>query len=193
MANSTVNRTRPPRSRRRAVAAVAAFLAGSLFAGSAEASRGYARTWVGAQAVRSAPGPSQARWGPAAEVGFATALGDFWSVAAGAQVGFFPALPASDLASSPLGAVWGGLRYNLDVFEYVPYLGLAVNTFLVRPQANGMLRGDITLKASVGVDWRFDRSWSTGARIDLHAPMTSPGDFPTFSSAGVDLAYHFRL
>ena len=174
--------------------ALATFLTVTALPSHAEASKGYARTWLGVMAANVNTASPRGQWGPGFELGFGAGITDFWSIIATAQGSYHLALEDEELEAAPVSSLAAGFRYNLDVFKYVPYLGLAVNTFVVKPsQRDGALRGDISLRGTVGCDWRYDRNWSLGLKIDLHAPLTASGAFPIFSSAGLNLAYHFRL
>jgi hypothetical protein len=176
-----------------AVACAVAFCALSL-PSSAEASKGYARTWVGVLGANVNTASERGQWGPGLELGFGAGITDFWSIIATAQGSYHLALEDEGLDAAPVSSVAAGFRYNLDIFKYVPYLGLAVNTFVVKPsQRDGTLRGDVSLRGTVGCDWRYDRNWSIGLKIDLHTPLTASGTFPIYSAVGLNLAYHFRL
>jgi hypothetical protein len=91
--------------------------------------------------------------------------------------------------------VFVGLRYNLDVFAYVPYVAVSMVLHQRGPVADLGERPISTLgaKASLGLDWRFTRNWSVGGRVELHAVGSSPRQFPAFGTLQGVLSYHFRL
>lgn len=188
-----VNQTSPSLTVRSALAVAAAFFLLTV-SSEAAASKGYARTWVGVMGANVNTASDRGQWGPGLELGFGAGITDFWSITATAQGSYHLALDEEGIDAAPVSSVAAGFRYNLDVFKYVPYLGLSINNFLIKPApGDGALSADISLRGTVGCDWRYDRHWSVGVKIDLHAPLASPGNFPIFSAAGLNLAHHFRL
>jgi hypothetical protein len=189
-----VNRTSLRGSSAGAAVALVVFVFVSALPADASASKGYARTWAGVMGANVNTASERGQWGPGLELGFGAGITDFWSVIATAQGSYHLALEDEGIDAAPVAALGAGFRYNLDVFKYVPYLGLAVNTFVVKPApGDGALRGDVSLRGTIGCDWRYDRNWSVGVKVDIHSPLTAPGNFPIYSTAGINLAYHFRL
>lgn len=87
-----------------------------------------------------------------------------------------------------------GVRYNLDVFTYVPYAGLGITGYIDTPLVDdGPAATNLGAKFIIGVDWRFDRHWSLGFKAELHALATDLGRYPIYSTVGLNVAWHFRL
>jgi hypothetical protein len=195
--NSTAAMTIPTRLLRPRPALGVALLLAMLCAvwptGQAHASEGYAQTWGGLTAANANQLGDSGQWGAGVQLGFRAGISDFWSFSGGVE-GSYHLLGADEAPNSEVLNLFAGFRYNLDVFQYVPYVGLSVVNFVARPPAapgdTGALVGG---KLTVGVDWRYSREWSLGGMIELHAPLVEPSNFPIYSSAGVNLAYHFRL
>lgn len=132
--------------------------------------------------------------GPGAQVGGTLGLGQFFALTADVAASHhFPnaedEIPGDRVFSGSLG-----IRYNFDVFKYVPYAGLAgafyvdaplVSETPAQPNAGG--------KLFLGVDWRFHRHWSFGFHGELHALLTDLSRFPVYTLAGLSFGYHFRL
>ncbi len=160
----------------------------------ASASDGYAQLWSGLALANANGVTDNGQWGPGAQLGARVGITDFWSITGGVEGSYHFAETEDDIPSSEVLGLFGGFRYNLDIFQYVPYLGLSIENFILAPpDAPGESRAGVGAKLSVGVDWRYSREWSLGGMIELHAPLTDPGDFPIYSTLGVNLAYHFRL
>ncbi len=124
-------------------------------------------------------------------------LSDFWGLSFGAETGFHP--PASpgddDLDALAVQDIFAGFRYNLDVFVYVPYIELSAVAYPLAPKlsADKFQRANVGGKLTVGIDWRFDRSWSLGGLVEMHAVGFDMGQFPSYSAIGFNIGYHFRL
>ncbi len=90
--------------------------------------------------------------------------------------------------------VSAGVRYNLDVFTYVPWASLALAGYLDTPTTSeGSTNVNAGLKVGLGVDWRLDRFWSVGLYADIHALLTNLDVFPVYSQFGLNLTHHFRF
>ena len=112
------------------------------------------------------------------------------------DVGFSHHFPneKDEIPGDRVAAVAGGLRYNFDVFKYVPYAGLAVAGYLDAPLVDGAnSQVNAGAKLFLGVDWRFHRYWSVGFRGELHSLLTDLSRFPVYTLVGGSFAYHFRL
>lgn len=135
--------------------------------------------------------------GVGGQAGAVFSIGEFWGFELGAEgAHHFQAKPGDrKLESMRVSDGWVGLRYNLDVFTYVPYIGGSVVLYGAAPRVEPGTpqRSSVGVKLSIGTDWRFDRHWSLGFRADLHAVHLAVGQFPNYSSAGLNLAYRFRL
>ncbi|QDG54474.1 porin family protein [Persicimonas caeni] len=160
----------------------------------ASASDGYAQLWGALNLANANAVSDNGQWGPGAQIGARVGITDFWSIVGGVEGSYHFAETEDDIPSSQVLGLFGGFRYNLDVFQYVPYVGLAIENFVIAPpDAPGVNRAAVGGKFSLGLDWRYSRNWSLGGMIELHAPLTDPGDFPIYSTIGANLAYHFRL
>ncbi len=124
-------------------------------------------------------------------------LSDFWSLSLGAETAWHPpATPGDDeLGSMVVQDLFGGVRYNLDVFTYVPYIGLSAVAYPLAPptEPGAPQRANVGAKLTVGIDWRMSRSWSLGGLVELHSVGLEFGDFPSYASVGFSIGYHFRL
>jgi hypothetical protein len=164
----------------------------------ASASDGYAQFWGGLNLANANAASDGAQWGPGAQVGARFGISDFWSIIGG--VGGSYHLETEDAPASEVLGLFGGFRYNLDVFQYIPYVGLSVENFIFAPPdepdaegQTGETRSMVGGKFSVGMDWRYSRNWSVGGMVELHAPLVDPANFPIYSTIGLNVAYHFRL
>jgi len=124
-------------------------------------------------------------------------ISDFWGIEIGGGTAYHFSAKPSDDQLSPLDVqhIFAGFRYNIDVFQYVPYLQLAGAAYLPGPPAapDAPPRSTVGAILTVGVDWRFDRHWSFGALADLHAVSLNFGGFPNYTTVGLNVGYHFRL
>jgi hypothetical protein len=124
-------------------------------------------------------------------------LSDFWGLTFGAETGFHPpASPGDDeLDALVVQDVFAGFRYNLDVFVYVPYIELSAVAYPLAPKLSDdrFQRANVGGKLTVGIDWRFDRNWSLGGLVEMHAVGFDMGEFPSYSAIGFNIGYHFRL
>lgn len=164
----------------------------------ASASRGEMNLRLaGALANANATSDAGAQFGAAGRATAVFDVADLWSLHLGAEGAHHFAAKPDERRLPPLTIqnAFGGFRYNLDVFTYVPYFGLSAITYLPGPPSKpgGGVRPRVGAKLSVGVDWRFARFWSTGIIADLHAVDLDFGGFPSYSSVGFNIAYHFRL
>jgi hypothetical protein len=165
----------------------------------ASATDGYAQLWGGLNLANANAASEGGLWGPGAQLGARFGISDFWSIVGGVEGSYH--FETDDAASTEVLGLFGGFRYNLDVFQYIPYVGLSIENFIVAPpdepqspdQPDQAYESMVGGKFSVGVDWRYSREWSVGGMIELHAPLVDPTDFPVYSTIGLNLAYHFRL
>ncbi len=158
-------------------------------------SEGQVWTGVGANAIYETAPSSFGWWGPAASVGGVFLINDFWRFTADTSFSYHPSRTLDD-ATLESNSVWSaalGLRYALDILIYVPYVGLSVVAHPLSPPSSTNPGGDpLSLRATLGVDYRANRRYSIGAALEGHAPMTRPADFPHLASVRVHLGIHFR-
>lgn len=133
-------------------------------------------------------------WGPGLQLGGQWNATDFWAVYADLGTSYHFGDEELGFRDDLVTAVSVGVRYNLDVFTYVPFVGLGVAGYLDTPLVDdGPANTNLGGKIVVGVDWRFDRSWSAGFKAELHALATDLGRYPVYSTIGLNVAWHFRL
>jgi len=132
--------------------------------------------------------------GPGAQVGGSVGLGEFFSVTFDATASHHFANRRNEIPADRVLAASLGVRYNFDVFKYVPYAGLAAAAYLDAPRvADAGVNANAGGKLFLGVDWRFHRKWSFGVDAELHTLLTDLSRFPVYTIVGVNIAYHFRL
>ncbi len=133
-------------------------------------------------------------WGIGFQFGAQLNLTDFWRLTAGLEGSYHFADDAREVSAHTVTGVFVGARYALDIFHYVPYLGLAVTAYPTRPPAEATDSGFAPgAKFTIGVDWRLNRDWSLGALADLHIILTEPENFPVYSTINLNVSYHFLL
>lgn len=132
--------------------------------------------------------------GPGAQLGADLELSQFFALTVDAAASHHFANEAEEIPPDRVLSGSLGLRYNFDVFKYVPYAGIAGTGYLDTPlTAMPSTRANAGGKLFLGVDWRFHRYWSTGFRGELHALLTAVDTFPVYTLVGFRVAYHFRL
>ncbi len=132
--------------------------------------------------------------GPGAQLGVGVELSESFAVVVDAAASHHPAAPESELPADRVLATSLGLRYDFDVFTYVPYGGIAGAFYLDVPAVTDAIPAtNAGGKAFLGVDWRWHRNWSVGAHAELHLLLTDLNRFPVYNFFGLNLAYHIRL
>ena len=127
----------------------------------ADASEGEATVWTaveGANASDTAPDDPQ--FGIGGQAGISFGISDFWTLTFGTEVAYHPSISPDDeqISSLTVHNLFGGFRYNLDIFTYVPYAKLSAVTYTAAPLLDvGSQRPTVGAKLTVGVDWRFDK------------------------------------
>jgi hypothetical protein len=82
-----------------------------------------------------------------------------------------------------LANVDAGLAYVLDVLRWVPYGAAEVGGYTLQ---GGTIQGVQVLPGvalAVGLDYRFNRSWSAGVMLREHFLFTEMSTYPAFSQA----------
>lgn len=131
--------------------------------------------------------------GPGAELGLGVDISEIFSLTADLHASHHFPNEAEEIPGDRVLGASLGVRYNLDVFTYVPYVGLAATGYLDAPLAEGAGVGaNAGGKLFLGVDWRFHRHWSIGFHGELHALLAGNSQFPVYTLAGLSAAYHFR-
>lgn len=132
--------------------------------------------------------------GPGAQLGVNVGISDFFALTADAGASYHFANEADEIPGDRVVSLAAGLKYNFDVFKYVPYAGLAATAYLDAPLVAGIsAQANAGAKLFLGVDWRFHRFWSVGARGELHTMLTDLGRFPVYTLVGLSASYHFRF
>ncbi len=131
--------------------------------------------------------------GPGAQLGVNIGISDFFALTADAGASYHFANEEDEIPGDRVLSLAAGLRYNFDVFKYVPYAGLAATAYLDAPLVSEVpARANAGGKLFLGVDWRFDRFWSVGLRGELHTLLSDLSRFPVYTLVGLSGAYHFR-
>src|SRR5690554_1597484 len=165
----------------------------------AQASEGYAQTWGGLMLANSNDSKPGGQWGAGAQFGFAAGITDFWSIVGGVETSYHLATtsdddPPEDIPGIQVLVLFAAFRYNVVIFIYGPYVGLALENFPLGPRPpSASTASRIGAKLSVGLDWRVNRDYSFGALVELHSALDDPAEFPIYSTVGVNFSYHFRL
>lgn len=132
--------------------------------------------------------------GPGAQLGVNVGIGDFFAITADVGGSYHFPNKEDEIPGDRVMSVAAGLRYNFDVFKYVPYAGLAGTFYLDAPLVEAAIpRTNAGGKLFVGLDWRFHRFWSVGLRGELHVLATDFSRFPVYTQVGLAGAYHFRF
>lgn len=155
------------------------------------------QSWLGLGPSTHQPGQPYRQFGAGAQLGSALHLGERWGIQAGANALWYAAAKESEQSTSLLLTdVQAGVRYNLDYFQYIPYLALNAVIFLPRdlpvgnPDDQALASTTFGSRLSLGLTWRPRRTWSLGGQLDL------TGAIPTFglnSAIWLQVGYHWRL
>ena len=132
--------------------------------------------------------------GPGGQLGLDVGLGQFFAVTTDFTFSHHFANKEDEIPADRVMGLSAGLRYNFDVFKYVPFGGLSVTGYLDTPLVDeSVTQVNAGAKLFLGIQWRFSRFWSTGIRGELHALFSDLNRFPIYTLAGVTFGYHFRL
>jgi len=162
------------------------------------------RVFLGATGNAARPGTNQGQFGPGAQFGLSLQLTQFWSLAAGADAGyhFRRTIESRDpdnptvLAPLLVTDAWVGATYALDVFRYIPYVGLSLVGYATSPPSgpqDTVLGPDLGAKLTIGLVYRPTRDWSIGSAIEVHSSLLQLGALSLYSQVTVNVGYHFRL
>lgn len=182
-----------PRPARHCFAVVAALLCASALSWPAEA-RADGQLYLGPVAANLNTLGDGGLWGLGGRFGGQLSMGDFWGVFADVAGSYHFENTDEELPADVVSVLSAGLRYNLDIFAYVPYIGLGATAYLDAPLVDGeSAQANAGAKFLLGVDWRYDRFWSLGFAAEIHALLTDLDRYPVYSQVGAYLGYHFRL
>lgn len=152
------------------------------------------RLWLEADAANLNTVGEGGLWGPGLQVGAQLGLTEFWAVFADLGSSYHFEDTEAELPDDLVTQLSAGIRYNLDVFTYVPYAGFGVTGYLDTPIVDdGPANTNLGAKFVLGVDWRWDRYWSLGFKAALHALATDLDRYPVYSTVGANISWHFRL
>lgn len=160
---------------------------------SSPASANEGQFWVG-PGVGNLTDFSVGLWGVGGQAGAQWKFSDFWALTGDYTLTYHFGDDSQEIPSDLVNAVGIGLRYNLDVFTYVPYIGLSAMGYLDAPQvADASLEANAGGKFVVGVDYRYSRSWSIGFSGEIHALLSDLSRYPVFTLMTVHIGYNFRM
>lgn len=133
-------------------------------------------------------------WGLGGQIGAEWAFSDYWAAVVDGGASYHFESTEREIPAQLVSAVALGLRYNIDVFTYVPWVSVSAvgyhNAPLLEDTENQVAGG---ARVSFGVDYRVDRHWAVGVFADIHAPFTDLQRYPIYSNVGVSLAWIVRL
>lgn len=132
--------------------------------------------------------------GPGAQLGLNVGFSEFFAFTADAGASYHFPNAEDEIPGDRVMSLTAGLRYNFDVFKYVPYGGLAAAYYLDAPLVEAAIpRSNFGAKLFLGVDWRFHRFWSVGVRGELHVLLTDLSRYPVYTQVGLAGTYYFRF
>lgn len=133
-------------------------------------------------------------WGLGAQVGFEWAFSDFWAVVVDGTGSYHFADDEREIPAQLVSSAALGLRYNIDIFTYVPWVSVSGVGYLNSPMLEDSTQ-DVAVGARIGfgVDYRIDRDMAVGVFADIHAPFSDIQNYPIYSNIGFNFAWIFRL
>lgn len=159
------------------------------------AGRTESRVWAGLGVNSARPGTAQHQLGAGSQFGFTLTLTEFLSLSTGLDAAFHFAQDTDTEAPLPslvVSDVFVGLQYNLDVFTYIPYVGLGLVGYINGPPTpQGEAGPDLGVKLALGMMYRPGRHWSVGGSVDLHSSLTAIGDFALYTLLNLHVSYHW--
>lgn len=121
----------------------------------------------------------------AADVGYA--FDGFWMLRGGYGLGQH----VSKGESFGVHQVNLGVRYQLDVFEYVPWIELSPAVYFTSGDG-GPDEVAFGARVGFGFEWLMDPHWSLGTGVHFHQ-MASESRFPAYFTAGARLGYRWTF
>lgn len=143
--------------------------AGATLSGSAQA---FERQWhLGAGLGGALLAGTDASLGPALGVHGAYGLSDVFDL----KLDFITAPHSVAGERLWIHGVSAGLAYKIDVFEWVPYVGLGVGYYRLGPEPpSGLNRDEPGLSVDLGLDYALTRQFGLGAQMRYHAFLSDP-------------------
>lgn len=130
--------------------------------------------------------------GPGLQLAGLYGFSEFWALSADISGSYHFPNEEEELDAAMVSVASLQLRYNIDVFQYIPWIAIGAAGYLDRPIVDGApAQTNLGAKISLGVDYRRSRSTTIGVFAELHALATDLGRFPVYSQAGLLFAYHF--
>jgi hypothetical protein len=133
-------------------------------------------------------------WGLGAQIGFEWAFSDYWAAIVDGTGSYHFADDEREISAQLVSSTALGLRYNIDIFTYVPWVSVSGVTYLNSPllenSTNQVAAG---ARLGFGVDYRIDRNLAVGVFADIHAPFSDLQNYPIYSNVGFNIAWIFRL
>ncbi len=118
-------------------------------------------------------------------LGYSWGVDDWWNLTV--EVDWATLLPPEGSVRQ-LGNISAGTTYNIDFFEWVPYLRLTVGGFL--GLSDGESVGAFAISVGGGVDYRPARRWAIGLWGVFHGVVV--GDLEHTGAAGLRASFYFR-
>ena len=149
-------------------------------------------------AANARPTTPYAQWGGVGKLGLDASLSDFWGVWGGVEGAYHfqrsgtdPQTPARTTAD-----LFVGLRYNFDVFAYVPYIGVSAVAYALSPPVGAPDSNAVSpgagAKLTLGLMRRVRREFSWGANIEVHGATPALSDFGVWATLALEVSYHWR-
>jgi hypothetical protein len=82
-----------------------------------------------------------------------------------------------------------GLAYVLDVLQWVPWFALEAGGYVLTGAPVGGTTVLPGASMSLGVEYRFDRSWAAGIVLRQHLLFTDTSNFPSYTQALLRFEY----
>lgn len=118
----------------------------------------------------------------------AFALSDFWGLRAG--YGF--AVHRGKGKAFETQLIGLGVRYQLDIFHYVPWIDLSPTAYVVSGDGGPGSGGHFGIGAGLGFDRLLDPRWSLGVGARYHM-LFGQSRFPAYLTVAVRLGYRWTF
>lgn len=133
-------------------------------------------------------------WGIGAQAGFEFAFSDYWAGVVDITGSYHFEDSDREIPAQLVSAAALGLRYNIDIFTYVPWMSVSAVSYLNAPLIEGETSSVAAgARLAFGVDYRINRAFSVGAFAEIHAPFSDLQNYPIYSNVGVNVAWIFRI
>lgn len=85
-----------------------------------------------------------------------------------------------------------GVRYQLDVFEYVPWVDVSPGAYFASGE-DAPAAFAAGMGAAFGIDRLIDRDWLVGAQVRFHQLFGVNDRFPAWMNVGLRVGYRWTL